>query len=108
MTGTILWWSAKSTAAMLAAHGALEAIRDDESPWTGAGLGREVAGGEPPDAAHDAALFKTLTTPRTDVPLAETLPDPRWRGKDRALREPLAMEIEAEHLVARVPTWRAD
>jgi 5'-3' exonuclease len=56
----------------------------------------------------DTALYKTLATLRTDVPLAETLPDLRWRGADRALLEPLAVEIGAQRLVARVPTWRAD
>lgn len=73
-------WGAKSTAAVLAKYGHLEAIPADWRTWhvnaTRAGAlaltleqNRELAG-----------LFKTLATLRTDVPVFERVDELEWKG----------------------------
>ena len=46
-------------------------------------------------AAHrtEAVLFRQLATLRTDVPLAESLDDLRWRGPDVAALARLARSV---------------
>ena len=55
---------------------------------------------------HDAMLYRTLATLRTDVPLTETLDDLRWRGGRRDVLAPLAAEIGEPDLAQRMPLWR--
>ena len=73
-------WGAKSSAAVLARYGRLEAIPDDPNAWEvevrgRAGLARTLA-------AHrdDALLFRDLATLRRDLPLFETVDELRWTG----------------------------
>jgi len=73
-------WGAKSTAAVLAKFGHLEAIPADSRDWhvdaanagsLAATLARE----------HDRALlFRTLATLRTDIPLFDNVDELRWSG----------------------------
>lgn len=75
-------WGAKSAATVLARWGRLEMIPEDPDAWevpvrsaaklaTTLGANRELA-----------MLYRTLTTLRRDVPLAETLDDLEWKGVD--------------------------
>ena len=73
-------WGAKSSAAVLARYGRLEAIPDDASAWDvevrgRAGLARTLA-------AHrdDALLFRNLATLRSDLPLIDSVDALRWTG----------------------------
>jgi hypothetical protein len=55
----------------------------------------------------DAALYRTLATLRTDVPLAEGLLELAWQGARRGELEAICAGIGAEDLLRRVPRWRA-
>ena len=73
-------WGAKSTAAVLARYGHIEAIPADWREWgvnvSGAGaLAQTLA------ATRDQALlFRTLATLRTDIALFEDVDELRWNG----------------------------
>ena len=68
--------------------------------------GRERLAAALRERRADAALYRTLATLRTDVPLAETLADLEWKGARRDALLPLCREIGAAELLARVPCWR--
>jgi 5'-3' exonuclease len=73
-------WGEKSAAAVLRAHGSLEAIPDDVAAWavqprSAARLAQVLAAHRP-----EAALYKRLATLRTDVPLDTSLPALHWAG----------------------------
>ena len=73
-------WGSKSTAAVLARFGHLEAIPDDWRTWRAnvvnpAGLARTWTR----DRDH-AFLVRTLATLRTDIPLFESVEQLRWQG----------------------------
>ncbi len=100
-------WGAKSTATVLAAYGSLEAIPDDESGWSVKVRGAKALAENLRAHRDEAALYKTLATLRSDVPLAEKVGDLAWRGARRELLQPLCTEIGAERLMERIPRWRA-
>ena len=73
-------WGAKSTAAVLAKFGTIEAIPADWREWrvnanAAATLSRTLE-----EQRERAMLFKTLATLRTDVPVFESVKDLRWKG----------------------------
>jgi 5'-3' exonuclease len=73
-------WGAKSTAAVLAKFGHLEAIPKDCREWhvnaTNAGALADTLGCE----WDDALLFRKLATLRTDIPLFGDVEQLRWNG----------------------------
>jgi 5'-3' exonuclease len=73
-------WGAKSTAAVLAKYGHLEAIPGDGTTWgvnaaNAGALGRTLV-----RERQRAFLFRDLATLRTDIPLFVSIDDLRWRG----------------------------
>jgi 5'-3' exonuclease len=73
-------WGAKSTAAVLAKFGHLEAIPADWRDWrvnahSAATLARTFE-----EQRDRAFLFRTLATLRTDIPVFESVEDLRWKG----------------------------
>jgi 5'-3' exonuclease len=87
-------WGAKSTAAVLARFGKLEAIPEDWRTWrvnvvSPAALSRTWQR----DRAH-AMLFRTLATLRTDIPLFEDVEQLRWTGPTPAFA-PLAARLDS-------------
>jgi 5'-3' exonuclease len=75
-------WGEKSASEVLAVYPRLEDIPPSAARWSvkvrsGDKLSRELE-------AHrgEAALYRTLATLRTDVPLPQSLEDLRWRGVD--------------------------
>jgi 5'-3' exonuclease len=73
-------WGEKSAAAVLRAHGRLEAIPDAVEAWavqprSAARLAQELA-----THRAEARLYQALATLRTDVPLDVSLEALRWRG----------------------------
>ena len=86
-------WGAKSSAAVLARFGHLEAIPADWRDWhvnatSPAALSRTLA------ADRDRALlFRTLATLRTDVPLFDRVDDLEWRGPKPGFKA-LAAELD--------------
>ena len=75
-------WGAKSAAALLTRYSAIEHIPDDVSQWDVKVRGADALCKELACRREAAALYRTLATLRTDVPLTETLDDLRYRGVD--------------------------
>ena len=76
-------WGAKSSAAVLARFGHIEAIPEDYRDWhvnaaSPAALARTLA-----RERERALLFRTLATLRTDIPLFDSVDQLRWRGRAR-------------------------
>jgi 5'-3' exonuclease len=99
-------WGEKSAGTVLARYGTLESIPDDASRWVVAVRGRERLATSLRERREEAALYRRLATLRTDVPLAEGLDDLAWRGARPSVLEPLCVEIGAEDLLPRLPSWR--
>jgi 5'-3' exonuclease len=73
-------WGAKSSAAVLAKFGHLEAIPEDWKTWgvnayNASGLSRTLA-----ENRELVLLFRRLATLRTDVPLFESVDELQWNG----------------------------
>jgi 5'-3' exonuclease len=75
-------WGATSAGAVLGAYGRIEAIPADPQTWTVKVRGAAALAASLDAHRDDALLFRRLATLRTDVPLAESLDDLRWRGPD--------------------------
>jgi 5'-3' exonuclease len=94
-------WGAKSASAVLAAYEHLERIPDDPAAWTVEVRGSDVLARNLREHRDAALLFRRLATLRTDVPLAESLDDLRWRGGDRQALAALATTIVDDWVVRR-------
>jgi 5'-3' exonuclease len=77
-------WGAKSAAAVLGEYGKLERIPDEPREWTVQVRGAAALARNLRERRVEAELYRRLATLRTDVPLAESLDDLRWRGPDSA------------------------
>jgi len=99
-------WGAKSTAAVLARYGHLEAIPDSEQEWDVKVRGAAALAATLSEHREEALLYRRLATLRSDVPLAEKLGDLEWRGARRPELEALCGEIAERRLLDRVPAWR--
>lgn len=99
-------WGRISAALVLARHGSIEAIPDDETCWDVDVRGAAALAESLRRHRDDAALYRRLALLRTDVPLSESLDDLRWRGAPRTELEGLCREIAEEDLPGRVPRWR--
>lgn len=87
-------WGAKSTAAVLAKYGHLEAIPADWRLWgvnasNPAALARTLA-----DSRERAFLFRTLATLRTDAKLFRNVDELRWKGPRKGF-EAIAARLDA-------------
>lgn len=98
-------WGAKSSAAVLARYGSLDAIPADVDDWdvTVRGSARLAES----LAAHreDAQLFRTLTTLRLDAPVGEDLEALRWEGVHRDEFLALCDELGVAGLRDRPHRW---
>jgi 5'-3' exonuclease len=83
-------WGAKSASTLLAAYEHLEAIPLHAADWRVAVRGAEALAASFAARRDDALLFRRLATLRTDVPLAESLEDLRWRGPNTTALAALA------------------
>jgi hypothetical protein len=99
-------FGAKSASAVLARFGHVEAIPDDVRAWGPALRGAPALAASIAAHRRDLALWKRLTTLRTDVPLAETLDDLEWRGARRGPLTALTAETDDADLLGRVSRWR--
>lgn len=86
-------WGRKSAATVLAAYPHIDAIPDDPAAWTVAVRGRDRLAATLAERRADALLYRRLATLRTDVPLAESIDDLRWRGVPRARYQTFAAEL---------------
>jgi len=73
-------WGAKSSAAVLAKFGRIEAVPADSRDWgVNAANASTLAATLVREREH-ALLFRTLATLRTDIPLFEDVEELRWKG----------------------------
>jgi 5'-3' exonuclease len=98
-------WGAKSSAALLAEYEGIDAIPDDPGRWTVKVRGAASLAASLRDHRQQAALYRRLATLREDVPLAETLPELRWRGAPRSELLALCAELGETELPRRIPCW---
>ncbi|MBL9078607.1 MAG: flap endonuclease [Planctomycetes bacterium] len=98
-------WGAKSAATVLARYEHLAAIPRDAADWDVAVRGATALAQSLAEHRSEVALWHRLATLRTDVPLAESLDDLRWRGPAPDLA-PLCRELGYERLLERVPPPR--
>jgi 5'-3' exonuclease len=98
-------WGAKSAAAVLAAHGSLDAVPDDARKWLVSVRSGERLAATLTARRADVQLYKTLATLRCDVPLAEQLDDLRWRGVPRQRYEAFCARLGFSELAARPTRW---
>jgi 5'-3' exonuclease len=94
-------WGAKSAAAVLARYGHLEHIPESAEEWDVSVRGAIKLAETLTARREEAVLFRTLTTLRTDVPLAESLDDLRWRGVVEPDFTELCVELGFESLLRR-------
>ena len=74
-------WGAKSTAAVLATFGRLEAIPPDWRAWRGVNAANPGALARTLERERDRAfLFRDLATLRTNIPLFDAIDDLQWQG----------------------------
>ena len=97
-------FGAKTAATLLTKHRAVEAIPDHPAQWDVKVRGAARLAATLNGMREQVALYKTLATLVTDVPLAETLDDLRWRGADRARFERL--EATTGRAPMRPTRWR--
>ena len=86
-------WGAKSSAAVLAKYGHIEAIPADWRTW---GVNAANAGALSRVLAEErdrALLFRTLATLRTDLPLFQSVDELEWKGPTGAFA-PLAARLD--------------
>ena len=86
---------------MLAAYEHLEAIPIDAADWRVPVRGSTALAASFVSHRSDALLFRELATLRTDVPLAESLDDLRWRGPDVPALAALAAQWGDDSIVER-------
>ena len=98
-------WGARSASTVLHEYGLIEAIPDDPSEWTVKVRGAATLAKNLRDRRADAALYRTLATLRTDVPLDECLDDLEWRGAHRAAVDSMSKELGSPGLADRVSRW---
>lgn len=98
-------FGAKGAAAVLAKFGTIENIPDDPSAWGVAVRGADRLAAELRAHRDDALLYKKLATLVTDVPLAESLDDLRWRGAHKSAFLALCDRLGARTLREAPRTW---
>jgi 5'-3' exonuclease len=96
-------WGEKSASAVLAHYLHLEAIPAEARSWQTAVRSAEALAQSLAAHRQEAALYKTLATLRTDVPLRESLDDLRWRGADPRQLTELCREIGFERFEPGLP-----
>jgi 5'-3' exonuclease len=98
-------WGAKSAAAVLQRYDCIEDIPGDVSVWDlrvrgAASLAKALA-----SRRREAVLMRNLSILRTDLPLGDDVADLAWGGADREALSQLAVRIDVEDVLERVPLW---
>jgi 5'-3' exonuclease len=94
-------WGEKSAALVLNRYLTIDAIPENAAEWDVPVRGKAALSFELNAARKEAALYQTLATLRTDVPLPETLDDLRWRGPRMAELKAMCVELDSEDLLER-------
>jgi 5'-3' exonuclease len=99
-------WGAKSSAAILARFGHLEAIPDDWREWHANVNNPTALAATLTRDRHLALLFRTLATLRTDAPVFDDVEELRWAGPAPEFAA-FASLLESATPVQKPPTRRA-
>jgi 5'-3' exonuclease len=99
-------WGERSTSAVLGRYGRIEKVPDDAGQWSVRVRGAATLAANLSARRSEAALYKTLATLRTDVPLEESVDDLEWSGALRGEIEELCRALGDESLPERIPRWR--
>ena len=100
-------WGARSTAAVLARFGHLEAIPENPGEWHVDVRSAATLNATLRAQWREAALFRRLATLRTDVPLPQRDPEElRWRGARPAEFTALCAELGQPRLAGRPHLWQ--
>ncbi|PIE17721.1 MAG: flap endonuclease [Proteobacteria bacterium] len=99
-------WGAKSSAAILARYGRLEAIPDDVADWEVKVRGAAKLGQVLLEQRREVALYRQLATLRVDIPPIETLHELRWQGARKDDLEALCERLGEQELLARILRFR--
>jgi len=98
-------WGEKTSSAVLAVYGNIDAIPDDHRQWKVPGVrGADRLAQALATRRSEAALYKRLATLRVDVLPKESFADLEWRGARPELREFCARQGYGD-LVERVGRW---
>jgi len=101
-------WGARSTGAVLARYGHIEAIPLDARAWDVKVRGAPALAAALAAEREAALLYRRLATLRTDAPLGiATVDGLAWRGARRDLLEPLCAELGESALLDQVPRWQS-
>jgi len=98
-------WGERSSSAVLARWGHIEAVPASAEEWEVKVRGAERLAATLAERRDEALLYKRLATLREDVPLRESLVDLEWRGATPALRD-FCARIGFGDLLPRVHRWR--
>lgn len=100
-------WGAKSSSTLLARYGHIENIPGSPTGWDVKVRGAARLSTNLEAARAEAALYRTLTTLRLDVPLDEDLADLEWRGAHRSRFLELCDRLGFGAIRNRPRRWRS-
>jgi len=101
-------WGMKSAATLLAAYGTIEAIPPEPSKWKVKLRQAERLALSLNEQRAEAALYKTLATLRTDVPMQESFDSLEWHGVHRQVYTELCTRLGFRDLATRPTVWHED
>ena len=99
-------WGAKSTASVLAHYKTLDAIPPNVDDWAMTVRGATALSDNLESARDDAALYRTLATLRTDVPLVEDVDALEYQGAYRDDLDDICEELRLPTFAARIKRFR--
>ena len=98
-------WGERSAAAVLSRYRHIDHIPDDSRAWECQVRGAAALADSLAARRADAALYRTLATLRTDVPLVDDTDELAWRGAPRDALDAMAAELADAELPGRVHRW---
>ena len=98
-------WGPRSASVLLTRFGRVDRIPDDPGRWEVQVRGAERLAASLAERREEVTLYRTLTTLRRDVPLAESLDDLEWRGVPRTLFLELCDELGFDNVRTRPHRW---
>ena len=98
-------WGAKTSSQILAHYGHIENIPGDASEWAVKVRGAAAASDSLNAHTSEAALYKDLTTLRTNVPMDVSLAALEWQGVDRQKYEALCDDLGFGRLAGLPHRW---
>ncbi|HEX2677737.1 MAG TPA: 5'-3' exonuclease H3TH domain-containing protein [Polyangiales bacterium] len=101
-------WGEKSAAAVLNHYGSIAAIPRGAKNWDIAVRGKDALSGELDKAREAAALYETLATLRTDVPLDESLDDLQWKAPVLTDLQVVCQEVGAPDVLEKLSAQQVD